>query len=206
MDDASGTDRAGTSSYASSAMGALFHLFCNGSGYIFQNVNFYISGGNMSVQAENENAEYLVHMLAIIKGMASQLCRIERAIPTAINHTNANALIIRDALDEKLTVPWSVVRTYEALHRFLETHFEDKIGEEYVRQRRYSIARTNGGTVVRAAEWEGVIEKCEELTMFMILGKMALEEAWKLCPKCGKTKLGTYEVDGWNIWYVYRCD
>ncbi|KAJ2912495.1 hypothetical protein MD484_g7915, partial [Candolleomyces efflorescens] len=112
-----------------------------------------------------------------------------------MGHSSANALIITDALGEKLTIPWGIVKTHEALHNLLMTHFEHKIGEEYVRQRRYSVARANGGTLVQAAQWEDVCQNGEELVMFMILEKMALEGALKLCPKCGITELGTYESE-----------
>ena len=67
-------------------------------------------------------------------------------------------------------------------------------------RRDYSIAQAHGGTLVRADRWEDVIDTGEELVMLMLIDKYRREEAWKLCPKCGRTPIGTYEVDGWRIW------
>ena len=69
-------------------------------------------------------------------------------------------------------------------------------------EKRYSIARAHGGTLVHATQWGDIMSNSEDLIMFMILGNRALEEASKVCPKCYRTELGTYEVEGWNIWYV----
>lgn len=47
------------------------------------------------------------------KDMISQLTHLQRNIPPVIGHTRANALRITDALGESLTIPWSMVPSYE---------------------------------------------------------------------------------------------
>lgn len=83
-------------------------------------------------------------------------------------------------------------------------HFRHKIGERRVLRGGYRIAQAHGGTLVKADRWQDVIETGEELIMLMVIDKFRREEASKSCPKCGRTPIGTYEDDGWQIWFVYH--
>ncbi|TEB33744.1 hypothetical protein FA13DRAFT_1730021 [Coprinellus micaceus] len=121
--------------------------------------------------------------------------------------TDANALVITDALGETLHVPWSFVPSYDDLHRMLVGHFRWKIGEQRVAKRRYCVARAggaDGGTLVTADDWESIRDNREHLVMSMLIEQIFREELQELCPKCGKTQLGTYEDQGWRV--CRRCN
>ena len=82
-------------------------------------------------------------------------------------------------------------------------HFEDKIGEKRVLRRDYCIARERGGTLISAEKWNELMNTSEELTMIMLIDRIWSDGASELCPKCGKTSLGTYANQGWLIWFVH---
>jgi hypothetical protein len=89
----------------------------------------------------------------------------------------------------------------------LVNHFRWKIGEQRVTERRYCVARAGGaegGTLVAANDWDSVRENREQLVMSMLIEQVFKAGLQKLCPKCGKTQLGTYEDQGWRVWYVDR--
>ena len=67
------------------------------------------------------------------------------------------------------------------------------------------LPQAHGGTLVQADRWKDIMDTGEELVMLMLIDKIWLEEESKLCPKCGATPIGTYEADGWQIWYAYHC-
>jgi hypothetical protein len=86
-------------------------------------------------------------------------------------------------------------------------HFRWKIGEQRVAERRYCVARAggaDGGTLVTADDWERIRDKREHLVMSMLIEQIFREELQKLCPKYGETKLGSYEDQGWRVWYAHR--
>ncbi|KAJ3509163.1 hypothetical protein NMY22_g16387 [Coprinellus aureogranulatus] len=142
-----------------------------------------------------------------VQRIEAKFQRILRSLPPVTGYSSANALVLTDALGETLTVPWSLVSTYDDLHGILVKHFESKIGESWVVEGDYRIARADGpdgGTVITRNGWGEVVHRDERLIMSMLLKKRLDEELKKLCPKCGRTKLGTYEDGGWQV--CRRCN
>lgn len=115
---------------------------------------------------------------------------------------------LRRALSRAFTWrPFLSLIVEQDLHRMLVNHFRWKIGEQRVTERRYCVARAGGaegGTLVMANDWDSIRENPEELVMSMLIEQVFKAEFQKLCPKCGKTRLGTYEDQGWRVWYVDR--
>ncbi|KAF6752320.1 hypothetical protein DFP72DRAFT_1047354 [Ephemerocybe angulata] len=136
------------------------------------------------------------------------VAEIRRSIPAIVRHSNENALVLTDALGETLTVPWSFVPTYEELNRLLVNHFRGKLGEKRVAEGRYCIGRAEGpdnGLVVKDKDWKSIRDQHEQLVMSMLI-----EQKWewdsgeiRMCPKCGRTELGTYVDQGWRV--CRRC-
>ena len=94
------------------------------------------------------------------------------------------------------------------MHKMLATHFRDKVGERHVRWGLYCIARAGGargGTDVTPETWISIVGKPEHLVMAMLIEQAFGVELRKMCPKCGKTKLGTVEDEGWQVWCVVCC-
>ena len=94
------------------------------------------------------------------------------------------------------------------LHKTLTTYFRDRVGERHVAEGRYCIARAGGargGTDVTPETWISIVGKHEHLVMAMLIEQMYERELREACPKCGKTKLGTYEDQGWRVWCVVCC-
>ncbi|KAJ2929905.1 hypothetical protein H1R20_g7191, partial [Candolleomyces eurysporus] len=152
----------------------------------------------------------LIVQRIIAKEMMHQLQRLQLQLPPRVGYSNENALIITDALGETLTIPWSLVSSYKDLHENLVRHFRSKIGEEWVGEERYCVARTNGGTLVDSETWSDFMETGEGLTMIMLLDKFTLwddlfGEVVNSCPKCGWTRLGVYQDNGWHICRTRRC-
>ncbi|KAF5338136.1 hypothetical protein D9611_014557 [Ephemerocybe angulata] len=77
-------------------------ILCDSSHNSFGSLAITAVQGNMIV--DNGDYDRLRHIIA---------GEIRRSIPTAVRHSNANALVITDALGETLTLPWSLVPTYE---------------------------------------------------------------------------------------------
>lgn len=86
------------------------------------------------------------------------------------------------------------------LHETLVKCFRWKVGERRVQEGRYSIARACDGVVVNAKNWEEVMQSGEPLVMSMLILRVRVENMEKTCPRCGKTRLGTYEDQGWLVW------
>ncbi|RXW14121.1 hypothetical protein EST38_g11730 [Candolleomyces aberdarensis] len=95
------------------------------------------------------------------------LQRFQRRLPQAVGFSNANAVMITDALGETFTLPWSIVATYQDLHDALSKHFRGKVGEERVVEKRYCVARLNG-TLVDGRDWSDALVG-EELVMSMLV-------------------------------------
>ena len=55
----------------------------------------------------------LVVQRIVAEEMMHQLQRPQLKLPPSVGYSNANALIITDALGETLTIPWSLVSSYE---------------------------------------------------------------------------------------------
>ncbi|KAF6752302.1 hypothetical protein DFP72DRAFT_459644 [Ephemerocybe angulata] len=131
---------------------------------------------------------------------------IRRSIAAIVRHSNENALVLTDALGETLTIPWSFVPTYKGLRRLLVTHFKDKLGEKRVAEGRYCIGRAEGpddGLVVEAQHWDSIRDQHEQLVMSMLIEQELDVELDRMCPKCGRTELGTYVDQGWRV--CRRC-
>ncbi|KAF5334806.1 hypothetical protein D9611_012949 [Ephemerocybe angulata] len=171
-------------------------LLCNSSNFSVNGSTFNTILGNMVVN-NFDYEEFLRRAVA----------ELRRTLPAVVGYSSANALVITDALGETLTIPWSRVPTLSALSDYLVHHFRGKIGERRVIQGKYSIGRAEGkggGRVVRHDEWEDIRGKNARLIMSMVIEKALVEELRTLCPKCGKTELGTYIDDGWQV--CRRCN
>ncbi|KAJ3506673.1 hypothetical protein NMY22_g17170 [Coprinellus aureogranulatus] len=128
-----------------------------------------------------------------LRYIEAQLQTLLRNLPPVVGHGSSNSLILTDALGETLTLPWSLVPTYDA--------------SEFV-----VLADTLRLTpilmvpmMVRSTYRATPTLQPERLLMSMIL----LRRWWSLtldmtpvCPKCGKTLLETYEDQGWQVWHV----
>jgi hypothetical protein len=164
----------------------------------------------------------------VLRAELPRLCRLQRRIPATVGYTITNALVVTDALGESLTIPWSLVSSYDVsptfylvylvltsmlppspylpesqdLHKSLIKHFRGKVGEQRVLDEKYCIARASDGTVIKAANWSDIVHAGEEVMMSMLVETPWVHGISKTCPKCGRTRLGTYRDQGWIIWCV----
>ncbi|KAF6758059.1 hypothetical protein DFP72DRAFT_211995 [Ephemerocybe angulata] len=138
--------------------------------------------------------------------IAVEIQRIQRGLPAVVGHSMSNAMIITDALGETLTLPRSIVPAYEDLQRLLVNHFKGKLGEQRVSKGRYCIGRAEGiddELVVKASDWETIKNEGRALVMSMVIEQVPAKRFREMCPKCGKTELGTYVDGGWRV--CRRC-
>ncbi|KAF6753680.1 hypothetical protein DFP72DRAFT_1046471 [Ephemerocybe angulata] len=171
-------------------------LLCNSSNFSVNGSTFNAIQGDMIVH-NNDNEEFLRRAVA----------ELRRSLPPVVAYSSPNALIITDALGETLTVPWTLVPTLDALTGLLVDHFRGKIGERRVAARKYCIGwaeGSGGGREVEPDDWEEIRESNARLIMSMLIEQELVKELRELCPKCGKTKLGTYFDDGWQV--CRRCN
>ncbi|KAF6750940.1 hypothetical protein DFP72DRAFT_851192 [Ephemerocybe angulata] len=174
------------------------HILSNSSNFSTGAWTVYDIGGDMIFQ--NSDTEELRRIVN----------EFQQALPAAVRHSDSNALIITDALGETLTVPWSFVPTYDMLiisvkqelQHLLVNHFRGKIGERRVTEGRYCVGRVAGsddGIVVQASDWRRIRDEHQQLVMSMLIEQAVVEELRKMCPKCGRTELGTYVDQGWQV-------
>ncbi|KAJ2927442.1 hypothetical protein H1R20_g9652, partial [Candolleomyces eurysporus] len=162
-----------------------------------------VSVGSMTVNINNGPGDQVVSINNSAEyreaaELLRTLQRLQMTTPQTVGFSNANAVTLTDALGETFTLPWSIVATYEDLHDILGKHFRGKVGEKRVVEKRYCITRLNG-KLVDAWNWSDVMLLGEELVMCMLVkreGDKTLTKIAKTCPKCGKTKLGTYLDQG----------
>jgi hypothetical protein len=112
------------------------------------------------------NTSFLLHSAThheVLRAELLRLCRLQRRIPATVRYTIANALVVTDALGESLTIPWSLVSSYDVsptfylvylvltimlppspylpksqdLHKSLIKHFRGKVGEQRVLDEKY---------------------------------------------------------------------
>jgi hypothetical protein len=144
--------------------------------------------------------------------------KLQHSLPLNIGYCSANAIIITDALGEILTLPWSIVSSYQVrisisityrvltkktnkeMRGTLMKHFRGKVGGQRVASGHFCILRADGGKPVKGEEWADITEAGERLIMCIAVEQVWDREVEKLCPKCGRTRLGTYKERGWSIW------
>ncbi|KAF5334766.1 hypothetical protein D9611_012950 [Ephemerocybe angulata] len=163
-------------------------LLCNSSGFSISGSTFNAIQGDMVVH-NNNYEEFLRRAVA----------ELRRSLPAVVGYSSPNALVITDALGETLTLPWSLVPTRESLSALLVNHFQGKIGEKRVSEGRYCLGWAEGfggGREVEPGDWAEIRESNARLIMS--------KELKNMCPKCGKTELGTYVDDGWHV--CRRCN
>ncbi|RXW14621.1 hypothetical protein EST38_g11230, partial [Candolleomyces aberdarensis] len=80
----------------------------------------HFSVGSLTVNINNNNS-------AESRGVERTVQVIQRKLPQAVGFSNANALIITDALGETFTLPWWIVATYQDLHDALSKRFRGKV-------------------------------------------------------------------------------
>ncbi|KAJ2923139.1 hypothetical protein H1R20_g13955, partial [Candolleomyces eurysporus] len=87
-----------------------------------------------SVTVTNVAGNQIVYNNSAEYREAAELLRtlrlMQRNQPQTVGFSNANAVIITDALGETFTLPWSIVTMYEDLHDILGKHFRGKVGLE----------------------------------------------------------------------------
>ncbi|KAF6745850.1 hypothetical protein DFP72DRAFT_642201 [Ephemerocybe angulata] len=172
-------------------------ILCGSSNNSFGSLSITTVQGNMFMQ----NDDYVNEIRRVIAA------EMRRSIPAMVRHSNENALVLTDALGETLTLPWSIVPTYEELRRLLVNHFRGKLGEQRVAAGRYCIGRVDeseDGLVVNAEHWENLRNERGELVMSMVIEQKYDRDLKRMCPKCGKTELGTYVDQGWHV--CRRCN
>ncbi|KAF5320451.1 hypothetical protein D9611_010672 [Ephemerocybe angulata] len=174
-------------------------FFAGASSFSVYGGHFHAIGGDYvdSRTVSNLNADELERLLA-------QLRQVElayRSIAQHVGYTSVNGVTIIDALDERIILPPSLVAEFEDVHYFLLKHFRGVLGEELVAEREYCIARQHDGQLVRPEDWKSVLEAGEVVVMSMLIEKVWVESVKDTCPKCGRTRLGTYREGGW-----FKCD
>ncbi|KAF6742940.1 hypothetical protein DFP72DRAFT_153840 [Ephemerocybe angulata] len=172
-------------------------ILCGSSNNSFGSLSITTVQGNMFMQ----NDDYLNEIRRAIA------VEMRRNIPAMVRHSNENALVLTDALGETLTLPWSVVPTYEELRRLLVNHFRGRLGAQRVAEGRYCIGRaeaSDDGLVVNAEQWGRIREERGPLVMSMVIEQKYDKELKRMCPKCGRTELGTYVDQGWHV--CRRCN
>ncbi|KAJ3537652.1 hypothetical protein NMY22_g5505 [Coprinellus aureogranulatus] len=124
----------------------------------------------------------------------------------SVGYTRENGVVFIDALGAKLVLPPSVVATYSDVHEVMVKHFRGKFGEVRVAKQGYCLASEQDGTVVRPEDWDPykMVEKGEVLVMNMLIERAWVESVKDTCPRCGRTKLGTYQDGGWLV--CRRCN
>ena len=85
------------------------------------------------------------------------------------------------------------------------TYFKGKLGEDHVKDYKYSISTKDGKSLVEADNWGLVVKNETVLVMSMIMEKVALGKGMERaqrnrCPHCRKTHLGVMEDEGWLQW------
>ncbi|KAJ3503414.1 hypothetical protein NMY22_g18257 [Coprinellus aureogranulatus] len=182
-----------------------FQSFFAGASY------FTVSGGEFNAIAGNYvDNRTIVHgaddelKILLLQLQAERLAR--RGISERVAFTRENAVVFIDALGGEFTLPPSVIATYSDVHNTMVKHFRGKFGEVRVARQGYCLALERDGSVVRPEEWDAykIIEKGEKLIMIMIIERAWVESVKGDCPRCGKTRLGTYKDDGWVI--CRRCN
>ncbi|KAF6753683.1 hypothetical protein DFP72DRAFT_1069248 [Ephemerocybe angulata] len=187
---------AGSTSAPRRAQQGIQMLLCNSSGFSISGSTFNAIQGDMVVH-NTDYEEFLRRAVA----------ELRRSLPAVVGYSSPNALVITDALGETLTLPWTLVPTLDALSGLLVKHFRGKIGEKRVSAGKYCLGwadGSNGGRAVKTYELKDVRESNARLIMSIILEQALAEELRNLCPKCGKTELGTYVDDGWHV--CRRCN
>ncbi|KAF6752299.1 hypothetical protein DFP72DRAFT_905661 [Ephemerocybe angulata] len=170
-------------------------FFCGSSNNTFSSVAITTVQGNM-----------IKHGIDYDELRRAIAAEIRSSIPAMVRHSNKSALVLTDALGETLTIPWSFVPTYEELKRLLVNHFRGKLGEQRVQEGRYCIGRAEGPDdklVVNAGDWVRIRDESEQLVMSMLIEQELDRELHRMCPKCGRTELGTYVDQGWHVWCVF---
>ena len=143
---------------------------------------------------------------------------------TGVGYDLENALILIDALGERVTLPMqfcfspdvrllhttfdrSLTRNVQELHETLIRLFKGKIGESLVEQREYSISTKDGNSIVASNNWGDIVKKGTVVVMSVIVKKVALRQEHasrqrNVCPRCYETPVGVMPDDGWLQWYV----
>ncbi|KAF6747316.1 hypothetical protein DFP72DRAFT_611455 [Ephemerocybe angulata] len=137
---------------------------------------------------------------AIVERLLAQLRQGEfayRSISQHVGYSSANGLTIIDALDERFVLPLSIVSKFEDVHEALLKHFRGVVGEGLVAEKKYRIARQHDGQLVKPEDWKRVLEAGEVVVMSMLIEKVWVRSVEDACPKCGRTRLGSYRDGGW---------
>jgi hypothetical protein len=152
------------------------------------------------------------------KVLRAEIQKLQHSLPPNVGYSSANAIIITDALGEVLILPWSIVSSFQVrisisttytfftektnkeLQGILMKHFRGKVGGQRVASGHFCVLRANGGKPIKGEEWDNVTEAGERLIMCIVVEQVWVREVAKLCPKCGRTRLGTYKERGWLIW------
>jgi len=149
---------------------------------------------------------------------------IQQRPPTGVGFDLENALILIDALGERVTLPMqfcfspdvcllqttfdhSLMRNVQELHETLIRLFKGKIGESLVERHEYRISTKDGNSLVASNNWGAMVKKGTVIVMSVIVEKVALQQEHarrqrNACPRCYETPVGVMPDGGWLQWYV----
>ncbi|KAF6745122.1 hypothetical protein DFP72DRAFT_1077867 [Ephemerocybe angulata] len=164
--------------------------------------NFFVGGGQFNAIggdyiASSIDPDQLERLLAQLR----QAELAYRSVSQHVGYSSANGVTIIDALDERFILPLSIVSEFEDVHDSLLKHFRGVIGEELVAEKKYRIARQHDGQLVKPEDWKEVLETGDAVVMSMLIEKVWVESIKDVCPKCGRTRLGSSREGGWLKWY-----
>ncbi|KDR66042.1 hypothetical protein GALMADRAFT_259871 [Galerina marginata CBS 339.88] len=165
-----------------------------------QNINQFFYG--LQIVAATSGANVMMQDLRLIKQQVAEIYAIQQRPPTGIGYDIGNALMLIDALGERITLPMQFCSSRKEFHQTLIRLFKGKIGQNHVERYDYSISTEDGKVMLASNNWGAVVKKGTVIIMNMILRKVRVQQELvnrqkNACPHCYETRVGVMPDDGW---------